>query len=74
MKADLYYLDNHLNITQANWDQLKKDGRSAAFLGVVAAAKVTVEQGGAFIVYCEVTGEVQRRCDRQTELDDEISA
>ncbi len=72
MKIDIYYDDYNLHITQSNWDALKKNKGGVAFAGVVAAAKETIQSGGAFMVYCETTGDIQRKCDRLSELEDAI--
>lgn len=72
--TDLNFKDNNLQITKENWDELKKDKTSIAFHGVLAAAKETISRHGAFIIYSEATSEIQRRCDRMSELDDETNA
>lgn len=69
--TNFYYQDNNLHITKENWDELKKDKGSIAFNGVLAAAKDTITRGGAFSIYCKATSEIQRRCDRMSELNDE---
>lgn len=69
--TNLYYQDNNLHITKENWDELKKDKASIAFNGVLAAAKETITRGGAFSIYCKATSEIQRRCDRMSELNEE---
>ena len=69
--TDLYYQDNNLHITKENWDDLKQNKTSIAFNGVLAAAKDTITRGGAFSIYCKATSEIQRRCDRMSELEDE---
>lgn len=71
--TQLYYQDNNLHISQENWDDLKKDKNSIAFHGVLAAARATITQNGAFIIYCKATSDVQRRCDRMLELEDEAN-
>jgi hypothetical protein len=71
--TDLYYKDSNLHITKENWDELKKNKTSIAFNGVVAAAKETISQRGAFIIYCKDTTEIQCRCDRLSDLEDEIN-
>lgn len=72
--TDLNFKDNNLQITKENWDELKKDKNSIAFNGVLAAAKETISRHGAFIIYSEATSEIQRRCDRMSELDEETNA
>ena len=72
--TDLNFKDNNLQITKENWDELKKDKNSIAFNGVLAAAKETISRHGAFIIYSEAISEIQRRCDRMSELDDETNA
>jgi hypothetical protein len=74
MKYEHYYEDNKLHISQTNWDELKKDKSSIPFCGVLAAAKETISQGGAFIIYCEVTSDVMRSCDRMSELNEEVGS
>lgn len=69
MRTDTYYENNDLHITQSNWDALKKNKGGVAFSGVVAAAKETIQKGGAFIVYCDITDDIQHKCDRPSELD-----
>lgn len=69
--SNFYYQDNNLHITKENWDELKKDKGSIAFNGVLAAAKDTINRGGAFSIYCQATSEIQRRCDRMSELNEE---
>ncbi|MFK3799399.1 hypothetical protein [Pseudomonas sp. NPDC088444] len=72
MGTDFRYLDTNLQITQTAWDDLKSDKNTFAFHGVIAAAKDTISRGGAFIIYCESTSDIQRRYDRLSELEDEI--
>jgi len=69
--TNFYYQDNNLHITKDNWDELMKDKNGIAFNGVFAAAKDTINRDGAFIIYCNVSLDVLRRCDRMSELNDE---
>lgn len=71
--TDLNFQDNNLHITKENWDELKQNKNSIAFNGVLAAAKETISRHGAFIIYSEATTEIQRRCDRMSELEDEAN-
>lgn len=73
MKFTHYYEDNHLFIAEMTWTELKKDKSSVAFHGVVAAAKETINRNGAFIVYRESDSAIMRKCDRRSELENEIS-
>lgn len=69
--TNFYYQDSNLHIAKENWDELVKDKSSIAFNGVFAAAKETISRDGAFIIYCNATSDVLRRCDRMSELNDE---
>lgn len=73
MKVEQYYEGNNLFITKATWDQLLQSKESVAFHGVVIAAKETIQRDGAFIIYCDVTTDIQRRCDRMSDLNEEIA-
>ena len=64
----------HLMITKGTWDEMKKDKSSVAFTSLEAAARETIRRDGAFIVYREEDTAIMRRCDRMSELDDEIAA
>lgn len=74
MNPAFHYVDDNLNIAQTVWDELKMNKNSIPFNGIVAAAKDAINRGGAFIVYSQLTSEIQLRCDRMTELDDEIGS
>ncbi|WP_426178742.1 hypothetical protein [Pseudomonas sp. TWRC1-2] len=73
MKIAQYYEDNNLFITKTSWDQLLQDRDSVAFHGVVTAARETINRDGAFIIYSDITSDVERKCDRLSELDDELA-
>ncbi|MDD2742228.1 MAG: hypothetical protein PHV02_08135 [Rhodocyclaceae bacterium] len=72
MKFHLEYEDNKLFISKTKWDELKKNKPPVAFASVVAAAKEIISRGGAFVVYCDSDTAIMRRCDRMSELDNEI--
>lgn len=74
MNPEFHYVDNHLHIAQTVWEELKKNKNSIPFNGIVTADKDAINRGGAFIVYSDINSDILRRCDRMTELDDEIGS
>ncbi|WP_345881984.1 hypothetical protein [Shewanella algae] len=72
MTINFYYKDNDLYITKKSFDKLKSDNNPVAFKGIIAAAKETISRDHAFIVYEENDSSIIRKCDRMSELEDEI--
>ena len=68
MKVAHYYDENKLYVPLASWNALKDDPESEPYRDLVKAATVTIEGGGAFVIYRESDTSIMHKCDRMSEL------
>ncbi|WP_034302200.1 hypothetical protein [Herbaspirillum sp. RV1423] len=66
--------DGNLYIGSETWRELKTRKDSPAFAIVASTLKHFLTQGKAVRVINDVTGGVDRSCDRMSELQDEVGA